>query len=79
MRGDAFFGDVVHLFGANLHLEGLRFRADDGGVQRLIEIIARRGDPILDASGHWTPVVVNDAERGVTMTHFIRCDDTRGN
>src|SRR5205085_6524941 len=35
VRGDAFFGDVVHLFGANLHLEGLRFRAEDRKSTRL--------------------------------------------
>ena len=31
--GDAFFGDAVHLFGADLHLELVAAGRDEGGVQ----------------------------------------------
>jgi hypothetical protein len=78
VRGDALFGDAVHLLGADLHLERLPLVADDRGVQRLIQVLARRGDEVFDAARHGVPVLVNDAERGVAVAHVLGDDADRG-
>ena len=66
VRGDAFFGDAVHLFGADLHFELMAAFADHRGVQRLVAVGAGDGDEVLDAARHGTPQRVNEAEDGVT-------------
>jgi hypothetical protein len=78
MSGHALFGDAVHFFGANLHLEWLSFAADDRGVERAVEIVARRRNPVFEAAGHGLPEVVDDAEGRVTMAHLVGRDDARG-
>jgi hypothetical protein len=76
--GDALLGDAVHLLGANLNLEGLPLGADDGGVERLVEVVARRGDPVLEASRYGLPERVDDAERAVAVARLVGRDDARG-
>ena len=78
VRGDAFFGDAVHLLRANLNLEGLALRADDGGVERLVEVVARRGDPVLEAARYGLPEGVDYAEGGVAVARLVGRDDARG-
>src|SRR5690349_949942 len=68
----------MHLFGANLDLERLEIRSNDRSVQRLVEIVARRGNPVFDAAGNRLPVVMDHSQRGVTMAHFVRSNDSRG-
>ena len=77
VRGNAFLGHLVHLFGADLHFEGVPFFGDDGGVQRLVEVVARNGDEILDASRHRPPLVVNDAQHRVAIGLRLRDDAQR--
>ena len=77
VRRDAFFGDAVHLLGADLNFEMPAFGADDGGVERLVEIGAGNGDEVFDAAGNGTPLVVDHAERGVAVLHRIG-DDADG-
>ncbi len=69
VRGDAFLGDPVHLFGADLDLERKALLADHRGVQRLVDVGPRHGDEVLDAAGHRRPRLVDDAERGVAVLH----------
>ena len=77
VRGDAFFGDAVHLLGADLDFEGLPVRADHRGVQRLVEVGPRDGDEILDAPGNGPPLVVDHAQRRVAVLHRIGDDAQR--
>ena len=67
----------MHLFGADLDFAVLAVGTHDRGVQRLVEIGARDGDEIFDASGHGTPLIVDDAERAVAVLDGIR-DDAQG-
>ena len=46
--GNAVFGGLVHLLGADLDLEGDALRADDRGVQALVHIGLGRGDIVLE-------------------------------
>ena len=78
MRGDAFFCYSMHLLGANLHFEGQAFRSDHRGVQRLIEIIARRGNPVFEAARDRIPGVMNHPEGCITMTNLVGRNDARG-
>ena len=75
VSGDAFLGNVMHILSADLHFERLRGRTNHRGVQRLIEIVARRCYPILNATGHRLPVVVDHSEGCVTMAYFVRSDN----
>ena len=77
VRGDAFFGDAVHLFGADLHFELMAAFADDRGVQRLVAVGAGDGDEVLDAAGNRPPQRVNKAEDGVTGGDVLG-DDANG-
>ena len=71
VRGDAFLGDAVHLFGADLHLELVAARAHHRGVQRLVAIGAGNGDEVLDAARHRPPERVNEPEDGVAGSHIL--------
>ncbi len=67
MRGDAALGDVVHLLGADLHLDALAFRPDDGGVDGAVAVGLGRRDEILEALRHHLPVGVQHAERAIAV------------
>src|ERR1043165_1918011 len=77
VRGHAFLGHVIHLFGADLNFERLEVGSDHGSVKRLVQVVARSRDPIFDTTGNGFPVVMDHAERGVTMAHFVGRDDAR--
>ena len=78
MRGHTFFGYPVHLLGANLYFERLAFRTDYRGVQRLIKIVARRGNPVLEPARHRLPGVMDYAESPITMANLIGSNDPGG-
>src|SRR5215207_8524305 len=78
VRGHALLGDAVHLLGADLYLEGLPLVADDGGVERAVEVVARRGDPVLEAPRDGLPEGVDDAEGAVAVARLVGRDDARG-
>ncbi len=67
VRGDAVFGDFVHIVGADLQLDALAAGADDGGVDRAIVVLLRRRDVVLEAAGHVRPGGVGDADGGVAV------------
>src|SRR6185437_5594881 len=71
MRGNTFFGDVMHLFSANLNFKRLNIGSDNRSMQRLVKIIAGCSNPVFDASGHRLPIVMHNAQRRVTVTNFI--------
>ena len=71
--GDAELGPLVHLLGADLHLERLALRTDHGRVQRLVEVELGLGDVVLEAALHRLPRGVDRAEGGVAVLH--RVDD----
>ena len=51
VRGDAELGHLVHVAGADLHLDLAPLRADDGGVQRAVAVGLGRADEVLEAPG----------------------------
>ncbi len=71
MGGDAVFGDLVHLLGADLQLDALVARADHGGVDRAVVVLLGRRDVVLEASRHHRPGGVDDAERLVAFRHAL--------
>src|SRR6266542_889674 len=48
-------------------------------MKRLVEIVSGRSDPILYATGHRPPGVMNNAQSRVTMTDFVGGDHSRRN
>ena len=44
---DTAFGDLIHLFGADLYFKDLFVLTDDGGMQRLVHIRLRNGNIVL--------------------------------
>ncbi len=67
VRSDAEFGVVVHLAGADLHLERQAAWPDDGRVQRTVVVLLRRRDVVVEFSREIRPEAVHDAERGVAF------------
>ena len=77
MRGHAFLGHPVHLFGADLDFDKMTARPGHGGVQRLVVIRFRRADKILDPAGYRWPIGMNRAQRLVAFLDGAN-DDTEG-
>ena len=69
MRGDAVFGDLVHLLGADLQLDALLPGPDHGRVDRAVVVLLGRRDVVLEAARHHRPGGVHDAERLVAIGH----------
>ena len=57
----------MHPLGADLQLDPLMARADDGGVDRLVVVLLRIGDVVLEAAGHRVPARVHHGQRAVTV------------
>ena len=71
MRGDAVLGLLVHLVGADLDLDGAAARADDGRVQRLVEVELRRRDVVLESTRERIPARVDGPEDGVAVAERL--------
>ena len=69
VRGDADFGGVVHLGGADLYLDILALGADYRGVQRLVHIALGRRDIVLDPLGDGGVDAMDQAEDVVALAH----------
>src|SRR5438128_2698343 len=67
MRGDAIFGNLVHLAGPDLQLDALLAWPDHGGVDRAVVILLGGRDVVLEAAGHDRPGGVDDAQRVVAL------------
>ncbi len=50
--GETAFGVFVHFASADLELDDFLFRGDDGGMERLVTVLLRLGDVVLDALVH---------------------------
>ena len=74
MRGDAVAGDVLHRLGAHLKLDALTAGADNGGVDRLIVVLLRRRDVILEAARHDRPFGVDDADDAIAVLDIFNDD-----
>ena len=74
VRGDAELGGAVHVARADLHLERFALRADHGGVQRLVDAVARLGDVVLEPSRHRLPQRMHHADRRVAVAHVLAQD-----
>ena len=78
VRGDAEFGRLVHVERADLDLERLAARPDDGRVQRLVEVELGHRDVVLEASGDGLPDGVDHADRAVAVLDGLDQDPQRG-
>ena len=75
--GNAVLGVLVHLLGADLHLEGAARRTDDRGVQRLVHVELGHCDVVFEAPGHGRPQGVDGSENAVALTHVVGDDAQR--
>ena len=67
MRRDAALGDLMHVAGADLHLDAHMMRADHRRMERPIVVLLGRRDIVLEAAGHGAPGAMRDAERAVAF------------
>ena len=75
MRGDAEFGDLVHVAGADLHLDALLLRSDDTGVQRTVIVRLGSRYVVFKPAGNDMIGRVNNTERVITVADIV--DQTR--
>ena len=71
MGGDTEFGDLMHALGADLQLDTLARRADDGGVDGTIVVLLGRRDIILEAARHDAPARMHDTQRPVAGWNIV--------
>jgi hypothetical protein len=67
MRGNARFGHVMHLAGADLHLDPFAVAARHGGVDRPVAVRFGLADVILEPPRHRAPALVDRAEDAVAI------------
>jgi hypothetical protein len=65
--GDADLADLVHRVGPDLDLERLPVERDHRGVERLVEVVLRVGDVVVELARDRAPERMDDAERGVAV------------
>ena len=69
--GYAVFGNLMHLFGADLHLEGNAVVAHDGGVKALVAVGLGGADIVLEASQNGLVEVVDHAQHVVAVADGV--------
>ena len=69
--GHAVLGDLVHLLGADLHLEGQAVRADDRGVEGLISVGLWSADIVLEAAQNGLVEIMDDTQNVVAVPHRV--------
>jgi hypothetical protein len=67
VRGNAEFGDAVHVEGADLQFDALLLGPDNGGVERAVIVLLGRGDIVLETARHHAPGRMDDAQGAVTI------------
>ena len=77
VRRDSVFGGVVHLPGADLHLKGDAFGADDGGVDALVHVRLGGGDVILETARNGFEHVVDNTQDIIAVGNGVY-DQTEG-
>ena len=71
MRGHAVLGMLVHLVGADLHLERLALRAHHRRMQRLVVVRFRARDVVVELALYRGPQVVHHAEHRVALADVL--------
>ena len=74
VRGHAGLGDVVHLAGADLHLDRHAEGSDQRGVQALVTVGLGDGEVVLELARHRLVHRVQRAERQVAARHVLDDD-----
>ena len=74
MRSHTVLGFFVHLVGADLNLKRQVARAVHGQVQRLVVIVLRVLNVVLETAGHRRPQGQHVAEHGVALRLFLNHD-----
>ena len=69
--GYAVFGNLMHLFGADLHLEGNAVVAHDGGVKALVAVGLGGADIVLEPAQNGLVQVVDHAQHVVAVADGI--------
>ena len=69
--GDADLAHLVHLLGPDLDLQRLAVERDDRRVERLVEVVLRDGDVVVELARDRPPQRVHDAECRVTVAHVL--------
>src|SRR5262245_62901101 len=64
----------MHPLGADLELGALMTRADDRGVDRLVVVLLRARNVVLEAAGDGMPGGVHHGERPVTVLDLLHHD-----
>src|SRR5690606_2289711 len=77
VRGDALLRHLVHLVGADLDLDAIADGADDRRVKRLVHVLLRHRDVVLEATRNGLPQGVDEAERLVAIRNRLG-DDPEG-
>src|SRR6185437_17102667 len=77
VRGDAELGVLVHLAGADLHLDTLALGSDYRGVDGAIEVAFGCGNVVVELARDVGPEPMDHAERGVAVADG-RDDDAYG-
>ena len=77
MRGNAFFGNAVHLLGADLHFHALPVRADDRGMDGLVHIGLGHADIVLETARHRPEESVDHPQSLIALGHRLE-DDAEG-
>ena len=72
--GHPVLGPGVHLVGTYLELHLLALGADDGGVQRLVQVELGHGHVVLEAPLHRFPGGMDGAQRGIAVAHVLDHD-----
>ena len=70
VRGDAFLGDPVHFFGADLHFEGHAVIAHQGGVERAIAVRPRLAVDLNDLLRQIDYPVLQHAGRAIESRFY---------
>ncbi len=69
--GDADLAHLVHLVGPDLDLERLAVERDHRGVERLVEVVLRDRDVVVELAGDRAPDRVDDAEGRVAVADLV--------
>ena len=77
MGSDTIFSDPVHFHGADLDLKRCPAGSDDRRVQRLVHVLLRHRDIVLEASRNRLVGLMHDSEGRVAVAHRIDDDADR--
>ena len=77
MSGDAVFRNLVHLARADLQFDTLMARAHNRRVDRLVVVLLRSRDVVLETAGHRAPRRMHETKHPVTIVNRVN-DQAKG-